>query len=263
MSKVPLKASDDPGGYIPTEEEKKKVRKVAGRFLLSGDGVFHTIQGEGNRAGIPTTFIRLHLCNLSCDWCDAYYTWKKDSKEYYTEPKSVTPEELYTLIQEAQKEKGLTKMCTNLTFTGGEPLLHIKEIEEFLKAYPEFTAQIETNGTVPPSEYLLERADFNCSPKIDSSDSDGKTIAVRYREAIVKKIADAKDTNIFKFVCSSSEDLDEVEKKFGHLLPLLQIYIMPEGVTCDENVVVFENIIDDIMSRGMCVAIRGQNVMFD
>lgn len=135
----------------------------------------------------------------------------------------------------------------------------MKEIEAFLKAYPEFTAQIETNGTIPPSEYLLERADINCSPKIDSS---GNKLAMRYREAVIKKIADAKPTNIFKFVCSTKEDLDEVAEIYSYL-PKLQTYIMPEGVTCDENVVVFEKIIDDIMAMGFCVAIRGQNVMFD
>ena len=32
--------------------------------------IFHSIQGESTRAGLPTTFVRLTGCPLRCDWCD-------------------------------------------------------------------------------------------------------------------------------------------------------------------------------------------------
>ncbi len=35
--------------------------------------IFHSIQGEGSRAGLPCVFVRLHGCGLRCTWCDTPY----------------------------------------------------------------------------------------------------------------------------------------------------------------------------------------------
>ncbi|MBL0174941.1 MAG: radical SAM protein [Ignavibacteria bacterium] len=35
--------------------------------------IFHSIQGEGSRAGLPCLFIRLQGCGLRCRWCDTPY----------------------------------------------------------------------------------------------------------------------------------------------------------------------------------------------
>ena len=35
--------------------------------------IFSSIDGEGLRAGLPVTFIRLHGCNLKCSYCDSQY----------------------------------------------------------------------------------------------------------------------------------------------------------------------------------------------
>jgi 7-carboxy-7-deazaguanine synthase len=35
--------------------------------------IFHSIQGEGSRAGLPCVFIRTHGCGLRCTWCDTPY----------------------------------------------------------------------------------------------------------------------------------------------------------------------------------------------
>jgi MoaA/NifB/PqqE/SkfB family radical SAM enzyme len=32
--------------------------------------IFHSVQGEGYRNGIPHIFIRFGRCNLRCEWCD-------------------------------------------------------------------------------------------------------------------------------------------------------------------------------------------------
>src|SRR5438046_10053865 len=45
------------------------------KLVLSTDGIFRTIQGEGPRLGRNTCFIRLAGCNLACSWCDTAYTW--------------------------------------------------------------------------------------------------------------------------------------------------------------------------------------------
>lgn len=35
--------------------------------------IFKSIDGEGKRAGLPTTFVRLAGCNLRCRYCDTTY----------------------------------------------------------------------------------------------------------------------------------------------------------------------------------------------
>ena len=35
--------------------------------------IFKSIDGEGKRAGLPTTFIRLYGCNIKCSYCDSQY----------------------------------------------------------------------------------------------------------------------------------------------------------------------------------------------
>ena len=37
--------------------------------------IFHSIQGESTRAGLPTTFIRLTGCPLRCNWCDTEHAF--------------------------------------------------------------------------------------------------------------------------------------------------------------------------------------------
>jgi 7-carboxy-7-deazaguanine synthase len=38
--------------------------------------VFHSLQGETSRIGLPTVFIRLSGCPLRCRWCDTPYSFK-------------------------------------------------------------------------------------------------------------------------------------------------------------------------------------------
>ncbi|MBM3392452.1 MAG: 7-carboxy-7-deazaguanine synthase QueE [Betaproteobacteria bacterium] len=37
--------------------------------------IFHSLQGESTRAGLPTTFVRLTGCPLRCAWCDTDYAF--------------------------------------------------------------------------------------------------------------------------------------------------------------------------------------------
>ena len=37
--------------------------------------IFHSIQGEGTRAGLRCTFIRLTGCHLRCTYCDTEYAF--------------------------------------------------------------------------------------------------------------------------------------------------------------------------------------------
>jgi 7-carboxy-7-deazaguanine synthase len=48
---------------------------AAGDATLRVSEIFHSIQGESTRAGLPTTFIRLTGCPLRCVWCDTEYAF--------------------------------------------------------------------------------------------------------------------------------------------------------------------------------------------
>jgi len=37
--------------------------------------IFHSLQGETSRAGLPTVFVRLTGCPLRCTWCDTTYSF--------------------------------------------------------------------------------------------------------------------------------------------------------------------------------------------
>lgn len=145
-----------------------------------------------------------------------------------------------------------------MTFTGGEPLLQQKMIEQFMRLNPEYTVQIETNGTVLPSPYLLENAKFNCSPKLDNS---GNPEHIAFKPTVLQIIARTKDV-CFKFVCRTEEDIDEVLGKYP-FIPRSAIFIMPEGVRKEENTAVYEVIINKIIKEGVSTTPRLQNIAFD
>jgi 7-carboxy-7-deazaguanine synthase len=68
--------------------------------------VFHSIQGESSRIGLPTVFVRLTGCPLRCVWCDTEYAFSGG--------------ELLTLAEILQRVAGFD--CATVCVTGGEPL---------------------------------------------------------------------------------------------------------------------------------------------
>src|SRR5579864_3958325 len=73
--------------------------------------IFRSIQGEGTRAGLPCTFVRLTGCNLRCTWCDTAYAFHGGTK--------MTVDEVLARVRELSG--GLPGALVELT--GGEPLM--------------------------------------------------------------------------------------------------------------------------------------------
>ena len=107
--------------------------------------IFHSVQGEGYRSGIPHVFIRFGVCNLRCEWCDTNFD------EY---------EVLPAIEVLAEVLKYNTK---NVIFTGGEPMLNdLWPLARLLKRRG-YHLSVETNGTIAVPEGLI---DWICvSPK--------------------------------------------------------------------------------------------------
>lgn len=220
---------------------------------------FISIQGEGLRTGRPTLFIRLNGCNLRCVFrnsagkvtscCDTPYASFEGSFEgKYT-------------------DDDVIKMLTNnpqvkdIVITGGEPLLNQTSLEIFIKKLREvrdFTLTIETNGTIVPSDYLLEQVDlWSTSPKLASSTptvKDGKKYGVteaqcKYHNmhriniiALATMLSEGHDCQL-KFVYTGPEcikEIDEISKEItdyqtNHNMDVVNvndyIMLMPEGIT--------------------------------
>lgn len=69
--------------------------------------IFHSIQGESTRAGLPCIFIRLTGCHLRCTYCDTEYAFREGK-----------PREIADILAEI-----LAVPTPLVEITGGEPLL--------------------------------------------------------------------------------------------------------------------------------------------
>jgi len=229
---------------VPKEfKDASRVRLNRDKFRLSGDGVFYTIQGEGMTMGLPTVFVRLHVCNLRCVWCDAYYTWNPNSKEFWTESYELTVDETIKRIEETWKPKTTIRVV----FTGGEPLLQKALIDEVILKRPNWKYEIETNGTVMPTELQLTKCQFNCSPKLRNS----KNYDVARIKGDVLEALNKVNTQ-FKFVVMTDEDLEEIEVDFVKPFNLEheKIVIMPQGVTSGEVWANAKNVVELAKTKG-------------
>lgn len=216
---------------MQTEKRTPRIPKYDG-FLASGDGLFYTLQGEGPTIGMPAVFLRLHLCNLQCDWsayggeiCDAWYTWKTNTEEYWNEHHTIKFSDVWQFMQDSN--------CRRLVITGGEPLLQQRNIIDFLGRCPvDYHVEIETNGTIELDARLQSFASvqINCSPKLRKSGNVGKRALVA---KALKSISDFYNSN-FKFVVVDKEDLGEVVIVVNEFnLQREKIIIMPEGTSVD------------------------------
>lgn len=114
---------------------------------------FHSIQGEGTRAGMPCVFIRFQGCSLRCRWCDTPYALDRR-----------TPELVLTAQHILDRVEQYGTRFVELT--GGEPL---EQIESFRLIQwlcdRGYTVAIETGGHIS-IEHVDPRAicivDFKC-----------------------------------------------------------------------------------------------------
>jgi 7-carboxy-7-deazaguanine synthase len=152
--------------------------------------IFHSIEGEGIKAGLPSTFVRFVGCNLRCNYCDTKYSFMPD---HNTEWMSLT--DIMSSI--------LNLKCKNVTFTGGEPLLYQFDIAKIAAKLPNYRFNIETNGTIEPTTALwqLPNVFFTADCKCPSSGSP----ALKY----AKKL---RPIDALKFVVGTSKDLEFVKE---------------------------------------------------
>jgi len=228
------------------------------KLLISSD--FYSVQGEGISTGIPSYFVRLGLCNLTCgmsrkftnillketlladgeilkgdlelegkaSWtCDSIsqWLWRGENKEFQ-----------YLIDQ--WKEQGIYEDIKNGTihiiWTGGEPTIkgHQEAISNFLNTWTRSDIditeynEIETNGTVYIEDPLWKHLhQINCSPKLSNS---GMTEKQRIVPEAIERIKQHSNYQ-FKFVISTEDDVKELFRDFvvPFNIPLKNVVCMP------------------------------------
>jgi len=190
------------------------------RMPDGGPEIFASVQGEGASAGVPSTFIRLALCNLRCDWCDTAYTWDWERFD--------RAEQTLKLAVGAVLERVLALPPANIVITGGEPLLQRHALAPLLAALRGhgYRIEVETNGTIPPGELAGLVDQWNVSPKLSHSGNEGLG---RIRPEVLRAFA-AGPGAWLKLVVRDPADLPEVEavvRESG--FPASRVILMPEG----------------------------------
>jgi 7-carboxy-7-deazaguanine synthase len=95
--------------------------------------IFHSLQGESSRVGLPTVFVRLTGCPMRCVYCDTAYAFHGGSNILITE------------ILDTVASFG----TRYVTVTGGEPLAQ-KNCHLLLKALcdADYSVSLETGGAI-------------------------------------------------------------------------------------------------------------------
>lgn len=164
--------------------------------------IFNSIEGEGIRAGLPCTFIRLFGCNLKCSYCDSRYAC--EGNDYSV----MSIKEICNVVKMYQ--------CKRITLTGGEPLIH-PGVYTLIQALLDegYFVNVETNGSKEPRlrhEHLFYTVDF----KTKSSGVSDKMEPGVFGYSL-------EPTDVVKFVVGSTEDLDqalEVVEKYDIKSPV-------------------------------------------
>jgi len=229
------------------------------KLLISSD--FYSVQGEGISTGIPSYFIRLGLCNLTCGMSNKFLNQLvKDKKledgEIFVGDLQAEGKATWTCDSTSQwawrgedkdfqylinqwKEQGIYDDILNGTihiiWTGGEPTIkgHQEAIVNFIQYMWECDSynytpfhEIETNGTNYIEDELLKSLDqINCSPKLSNS---GLSAKQRINPEAIKRIMQHSNYQ-FKFVISNEEDVQEIFRDFiiPFSIPLANVVCMP------------------------------------
>jgi 7-carboxy-7-deazaguanine synthase len=117
---------------------------------LSVVEIFHSIQGEGTRAGLPCVLVRLGGCNLRCRWCDTPYA--------QTGGEGMSIDEILGRLGDFR--------CRLVEVTGGEPLAQAGCLDLLRRFCDEgYQTLLETNGSIdiaPVDSRVVKIVDFKC-----------------------------------------------------------------------------------------------------
>jgi 7-carboxy-7-deazaguanine synthase len=168
--------------------------------------LYKSVQGESSFAGVPCIFVRFAGCNLRCAWCDSEYT--------FSGGKPFTEDEVVAQIEALAP-------CRLVEFTGGEPMLHAKELLPLMQRLLDsgYELMIETSGERPLADVpkaVHKIVDVKCP----GAGAAANTFRMENLDAL-------RSSDEVKFVITDRADYEfardfirehALEKKAGHIL---------------------------------------------
>ncbi|MFA6039977.1 MAG: 7-carboxy-7-deazaguanine synthase QueE [Methylophilus sp.] len=155
--------------------------------------IFHSLQGETSRIGLPTTFVRLTGCPMRCTYCDTEYAFSGGSNM-----------EVADILTKVASLK-----AHYVTVTGGEPLAQ-KECHVLLKALCDagYNVSLETGGALD-----IAAVDKRVSVILDVKTPDSG----EEKNYLWSNLAHIKATDEIKFVLCGRADYDWAKQKLLEL----------------------------------------------
>lgn len=150
--------------------------------MLKIHEIFHSLQGESTRVGLPTVFVRLTGCPLRCGYCDTAYAFQGGE--------NMTLEQIQAKVAEYGAKY--------VTVTGGEPLAQ-KECISLLQALCDagYSVSLETSGAMD-----IEKVDSRVSVILDiKTPGSGEE-----KKNLWSNLDRLKSTDEVKFVLCGRED---------------------------------------------------------
>lgn len=180
--------------------------------------IFHSIQGEGSLAGIPSVFVRTSGCNLRCVWCDTpYASWNPEGEE---------------MSVDAILDRLAEFPASHAVVTGGEPMIApgIVDLTRRLRDKG-MHVTVETAGTV----FAEVACDLmSVSPKLANSTPPGpfqlRHDRLRLQFDVLLRLISNYDYQL-KFVIADPADVEEASALAARLgAPPNKTILMPEGI---------------------------------
>ena len=228
------------------------------KLNISSD--FYSCQGEGISSGVPSYFVRLGTCNLTCGMSRAFTnkllkeksledgeifegdlhkegkaTWTCDSTSQWLW-RGVEQNFQYLINRWIDQEvyEDIKDGIIHIIWTGGEPTIpqHQEAICNFFRHWDNLEHgitpynEIETNGTLYIGDDLFKIINqINCSPKLSNS---GMTEKQRINISAIRRIMEHKNYQ-FKFIISTEDDVKELFRDFVKPfdIPLKNVVCMP------------------------------------
>jgi len=220
--------------------------------MVHGMEIFSSIQGEGDRTGYPSIFVRTGLCNFKCSGfkveykdpktnetkygCDSYYSVDSAFKKNwvtYVDYKDFVKD----ILKEIPKYGDFNLVKPDIVFTGGEPLIYWDD-EIYQKTLAYFISRghhvtIETNASLDidfTREYQ-KKIQFSQSVKLSNS---GESQHKRINQETLVKIAENSPNSYLKFVINKdtwATDHQEINQILQDIPVYVQVWLMPLGDT--------------------------------
>lgn len=211
-----------------------------------------TFQGEGPHTGTRCGFVRLGLCNLSCEWCDTPYTWDRSRYDVDAECPPTSVEDVHHRLRALGVD--------TVVLSGGEPLVHKATLRDLL--VPAWTWHAETNGTIRPPAWWAERVQHtSISPKVNTRDPAKRRL--RYGALEEWNALAAAGSAAFKFVASHPGDLHHVATVVDRVgIAPAHVWVMPEGRDVDALLARHRVLAPLVLARGWNTTTRLHTLLY-